>query len=206
MRAEGSKFALIVMLALATAPQLARGEDGGATARRALLTPLGEYVLLGGGVTDYTDDAVKDRFGVGGSWDLRLGIGSRFYVGGEVAYVGSARGGERAGPDLLSNGAEAVVRVQYPHTTGSWLVEPFAFGGIGWDRVTLRDAAPGLKDEDDVGVVPFGAGLTVGRGRILLDARFTYRASFDEDLALAAGEEPADLERWGVSAALGYEF
>ena len=205
MLAEGSKFALIMGLALAAAPELARAEDG-ASAPRGLLTPLGEYALLGGGVSDYTDDAVKDRFGVGGSWDLRLGIGSRFYVGGEVAYVGSARGGERDGADLLSNGAEAVVRVQYPYATGQWLVEPFAFGGIGWDRVTLRDAAPGLKDEDDVGVVPVGAGLTVGYGRFLLDARFTYRASFDEDLALAVGEEPADLEQWGVSAALGYEF
>jgi hypothetical protein len=206
MLAEGSKFALIAGLALAAAPEMARAEDGGASGPRGLLTPHGAYALIGGGVTDYTDDAVKDRFGPGGSWDLRLGIGSRFYIGGEVAYVGSARGGDGAGADLLSNGAEAVVRVQYPYATGSWLVEPFAFGGIGWDRVTLRDAAPGLKDEDDVGVVPFGAGFTLGYGRLLLDTRFTYRASFDEDLALAVGEEPADLERWGVSAAIGYEF
>jgi hypothetical protein len=96
--------------------------------------------------------------------------------------------------------------VQYPYVTGSWLVEPFAFGGIGWNHVSVEDAAPGLDDSDDVGVVPFGAGVTLGKGRLLLDARFTYRTSFDEDLALAVGEGPANLEQWGVTASIGYEF
>ncbi len=157
-------------------------------------------------MTEFTEDAVKDRFDVGGTWDLRLGFGSRFYVGGELAYVGSALGADGTGSDLLSNGAEAVVRVQYPYVTKGWLVEPFAFGGIGWSNLSLRDAAPGLKDSDDVGVVPFGAGVTVGHGHLLLDARFTYRTSFDEDLALAVGEGPASLERWAVGASVGYEF
>ncbi len=206
MRPAWSRFAVIAALALAAAPGLARAGGWRASGSSNLLTPLGEYVLAGGGVTDFTDDAVKSRFGVGGSWDLRLGIGSRFYVGGELAYVGSVRSADGPGPDLMSNGGEAVLRVQYPYASGSWLVEPFAFGGIGWDRVSLQDAAPGLEDSDDVGTVPFGAGVTLGNGRLLLDARFTYRTTFDEDLALAAGEGPASLERWGVTASIGYEF
>ena len=52
-----------------------------------------------------------------------------------------------------------MLRLQYPYVTGSWLVEPFAFGGIGWSRLSLRDAPPALEDTDDVGVVPFGGGL-----------------------------------------------
>jgi hypothetical protein len=206
MQRAWSTFTLIAGLALTAAPGLARAEGWRPSGSGDLLTPYGAYVLLGGGVTDFSEDAVKDRFDVGGAWDLRLGFGSRFYVGGEVAYVGSIRSAEGEGSELLSNGAEAVVRVQYPYVAGSWLIEPFAFGGIGWDRVSLEDAAPGLEDSDDVGVVPFGAGITLGNGRLLLDARFTYRTSFDEDLALAVGEAPADLERWGVSASLGYEF
>lgn len=202
MSAARWKFAFVVALTLFAVPGFAGAQDG--LARDGLLTR--QYALVGGGVTDFADGAVKDRFGVGGSWDLRLGVGSRFYVGGEVAYVGAARTGEGAGADLLSNGAEAVLRVQYPYATGKWLVEPFAFGGVGWNRISLRDEAPGLEDSDDVGVVPFGGGVTLGYGRLLVDARFTYRESFDEDLPLALGEEPADLSQWGVSASVGYEF
>jgi hypothetical protein len=199
-------FTMGLGLALAAAPGSAGAADWGRADSIDLVTPLGEYVLVGGGVIDFTEEDVKDRFDVGGSWDLRLGIGSRFFVGGELAYVGWSRPADGAGSDLLSNGAEAVLRLQYPYATGSWLVEPFVFGGVGWSRLSLRDAAPGLQDSDDVGVVPFGAGVTLGYRRLLLDARFTYRTSFDEDLALATTERPADLEQWGVSAAVGYEF
>jgi hypothetical protein len=207
MHAARSRFGFVAALALAAAPWSASAEDGWSSRGDAgLLTPVGEYVLFGGGVSDFTDDAVKDRYDIGGAWDLRLGLGSRFYVGGEVAYVGSAQRGEGSTPDLLSNGAEGVLRLQYPYVRGEWLVEPFAFGGIGWRRLSLQDAPAGLKDSDDVGVVPFGAGVTLGHGRFLVDARFTYRTSFDEDLAFAAGERPANLEQWAVGASLGYEF
>jgi hypothetical protein len=206
MFAARSRFAFVAGLALAAAPGIASAGDWGAAGSSGLMSPLGEYVLVGGGVTDFTEDAVKNRFDMGGAWDLRLGIGSRVFVGGEVAYVGWLRAADGAGSDLLSNGAESVVRLQYPYATGSWLVEPFVFGGIGWNHVSLRDAAPGLEDSDEIGVVPFGGGVTLGYNRLLFDARFTYRTSFDDDLALAATEGPADLEQWGVTAAVGYEF
>jgi hypothetical protein len=206
MFAARSRFAFVAGLALAAAPGIASAGEWGAAGSSGLMSPLGEYVLVGGGVTDFTEDAVKDRFDMGGAWDVRLGIGSRVVVGGEVAYVGWLRTADGAGSDLLSNGAEAVVRLQYPYATGSWLVEPFVFGGIGWNHVSLRDAAPGLEDSDEIGVVPFGGGVTLGYNRLLFDARFTYRTSFDDDLALAVTEGPADLEQWGVTAAVGYEF
>jgi len=206
MHASTSRFVLIAGLALVAAPGIASAQGWSASGSDGLLTPFGEYFLVGGGVTDFTENDVKDRFGVGGSWDVRLGLGSRYYVGGELAYVGSTRSGDGFGSDLLSNGAEAVLRVQYPYTTGRWLIEPFAFGGIGWNHVSLQDAVPGLEDNDDVGVVPFGGGVTLGYGRFLLDARFTYRTTFDEDLALAVNQGPANLEQWGVTASVGYEF
>jgi hypothetical protein len=202
MHAATSKYALVgALLALAPALGLAQGQPPAQD-----LTPFGEYVLVGGGVTDFAKEAVKDRYDVGGTWDARIGFGNRFYVGGEIAYVGSARGATGSGSDLMSNGAEGVVRVQYPYATGDWLVEPFAFGGLGWSHVSLKDAAPGLKSSDEIGVVPFGAGVTLGYKQFLLDARFTYRATFSDDLALAVNSSPASLDQWGVVASVGYEF
>jgi hypothetical protein len=199
-------FVLAAGLLLAAAPGIGSAQGWRSAPARDRLTPYGEYVALGGGVTDFADGATRDRFGVGGTWDLRIGFGSRFYVGAEAAYVGAAAGAEGAGSDLLLNGVEGVVRVQYPYVTGRWLVEPFAFGGLGWTHLTLDKAAPGLKDTDDAGVVPFGAGITLGYDRFVLDARFTYRTTFDEDLALAVNQPAAKLERWAVGASLGYEF
>lgn len=206
MSAAGKRFSVIAGLALAFAPGAASADDWRADDSSGPAVPFGAYVLFGGGVTDFTDEDVKDRFDVGGAWDLRLGFGNRFYVGGEVAYVGSSLSADGGGSDLLANGGEAVLRLQYPYASGRWLVEPFAFGGIGWSHLALEDAAPGLDDADDVGVVPFGAGLSLAYQRLLLDARFTYRAAFDEDLALAVGEGAPDLDQWGVTASVGYEF
>jgi hypothetical protein len=207
MRAASWKF-LVVTGLLSAAPAIGSAEeDWRGSGSRDLLSPLGEYVLLGGGVTDFRDSAVRDRFGTGATWDARLGIGSRFYVGGELAYVGSNRSGTGAGPDLTANGAEGVLRLQYPATAGSWLIEPFVFGGFGWSHLSLSHApAAGLDSSDDVGVVPFGGGITVGRGHFLLDARFTYRQNLDEDLRLAVNEGPAKLSQWAVGASVGYEF
>jgi hypothetical protein len=206
MRAVLSKFVCIAGVVLAAAPGVASAEGWGGAGSRDLATPLGEYLLLGGGVTDFTSRSVKDQYRTGGTWDVRVGIGSRSFLGFEAAYVGSSLAAEGNGSDLLSNGAEGVLRLQYPYVARSWLVEPFVFGGIGWQRVSLREAPPGVQDRDDVGVVPFGGGITAGYGRWLLDARFTYRSRFNEDLALATGAAPANLDQWAVSAAIGYEF
>jgi hypothetical protein len=191
---------------LASAPARGSADEPASGAGGSRLTPLGAYVLLGGGVTDFRDGGLRDRLDAGGSWDARLGVGSRFYVGGELGYTGSYRSFKGSDSHLLMNGAEAVVRLQAPLTSGTWLVEPFAFGGIGWNHLALRNAPAGLKDSDDIGVVPFGAGVTLGYQRFLLDARFTYRSTFKDDVALAPGVSATDLSHWTVSAAVGVEF
>jgi hypothetical protein len=205
MRASRT-FTVVAALVLAAAPAIGGAQGSRPAESHDLTTPLGEYVLLGGGVTEFTDDAAKDRFDTGAAWDVRLGIGSRFYVGAEAAYTGSFRGAKGDGLDALTNGAEAVLRLQYPYVTQGWLVEPFAFGGVGWNRLSLRDAPPGVEDTDDFGVVPFGAGLMVGYRRLLFDARFTYRTSFNEDVAIAASGARPSLDQWAVNASIGYEF
>lgn len=200
------RLALGAGLLLAAAPGIASAQGFRVAEPRELAAPFGPYALLGGGVTDFTDGDVKDRFDVGGTWDVRVGVGHGYFVGGELAYVGSALKAVGSGADLVANGAEAVLRLQYPLASGRWLVEPFAFGGIGWSHLSVQDAAPGMEDADDAGVVPFGGGITLGYDRILLDARFTYRTGFDEDLALSPGDGPASLERWAVSGSIGYAF
>jgi hypothetical protein len=200
-------MSFVAGLALAVAaPAAASAQDRDGATGSALLTPLGAYLLVGGGVADFAEEEVKDRFDVGGTWDARVGVGNRFYVGGELAYVGAARHGDGFGSDLLSHGVEGVLRLQVPFESGRWLVQPFVFGGVGYSRVSLRDAPAGVTDEDDVGVVPFGGGLTLGFDRLLLDARFTYRTPFEEDLALRAGEGAVNQEQWAVGASVGYAF
>jgi hypothetical protein len=206
MRAARSMFVITAGLLLAAAPRIGSAQSWRGSGSHELATPYGEYVLLGGGVTEFSKSATSDRFDTGGAWDVRLGIGNRYYVGVEAAYVGAALNANGSGSDLRMNGAEGVIRVQYPYTTGRWLVEPFAFGGLGWSHVTLSKAAPGLKDNDDVGVVPFGAGVTFAYDHFLADVRFTYRTSFSEDLVLAANQSAANLERWSAGASVGFEF
>ncbi len=206
MRAAMSSSAIAAALLVAAAPGTGSAQDWGAAGPRDFLTTYGEYVLVGGGVTNFTKDAARNQFDAGGAWEARLGFAGRYYVGGEVAYVGAVANGSGSGPDLQMNGVEGVVRVQVPWVTSGWLLEPFAFGGIGWSHLSLRNAPASVQGSDDVGVVPFGAGVTVGYGRLLLDARFTYRTGFDQNLALGPNQPTLDVDRWAVGASLGYEF
>jgi hypothetical protein len=184
--------AAVMMLAGA---DVARADVGGPTS----------YFLLGGGVDAFTDSTAKNLWDTGGTWDLRLGGGNRSYLGTELAYVGALHPAKSGNLDLLANGAEAVVRLQAPYAAGSgWLVEPFAFGGIGWSYLSVRNAPSGVKDTDNIGQVPFGAGVTFGMNRFLVDARFTYRWTFNEDLGGPGGT--IRLHNWAVNAAIGYEF
>jgi hypothetical protein len=204
MRDRSWQIGLVSALALAAVPGIASAKDS-MSESRMLLTPAGEYVLLGGGVTNFTNQAVRDSFNMGGAWEARVGYGTRFFVGGELAYLGVARGADTFGSNLLSNGGEAVVRLQYPADAGGWLIEPFAFGGIGWNHLFLKDATP--KDSENIGVVPFGAGLTAGYGGLLLDARFAYRPTFnDQDIVLSTTGTPGNLQSWAITASIGYEF
>ena len=206
MRAATKSLAFTAGLLLAAAPLVASAQGWRAGESRELLTPYGEYLLIGGGVTEFNNTATKNQFNTGGTWDARVGFGSRYYVGAEVAYVGAAMNGTGSVPNLAMNGAEGVVRVQYPYVTSGWLLEPFAFGGIGWSHLSLSNAPSGVKTSDDIGVVPFGGGITVGYGRIMLDARFTYRTTFNDSVALGANQPNVNLERWAVGASLGWEF
>jgi len=165
------------------------------------------YLLIGGGVASYVDRDVRDDVGPSGTWDLRLGLGSRRVVAGELAYVGSAGSAGAFGKYFGFEGAEAVMRLQYPRQRGQWLVEPFVFGGAGWSHFEIVKATRlALRDTSDLLVVPLGAGLTLGNGSFLFDARFTYRQTLGEGIVPGSNTSRARLQSWAITASLGWEL
>jgi hypothetical protein len=180
------------------------------------ITPFGMAISAGGGVTDFLDNDAEDMTEIGGAWDVRLALGTRSWIGLEAGYIGSMHDIAALGLDpdaaLMSNGLEGLVRVNL----GTFAIQPYAVGGVGWSRYELVNDdfnTSSVNDEDDVLTVPVGAGLStyLGRGEagaFMLDARFTYRAAFREDLLDpgTGNEEQEDLDNWAATLRLGYEF
>jgi hypothetical protein len=174
--------------------------------------PLGVGLLVGGGVVDFTRSDLRNVTDTGGSWDARLIFGTREVLALEAAYIGSVRNmtGMGLGPDtlLVSNGAEGLMRLNIPIIDGPSVVEPFGFAGIGWSRYEISTTAPSLAmrvTQDDVLEIPYGVGLSIGYGGLLLDGRFTYRATYYSDLIHTANGN-ASLDNWSLTGHLGFEF
>jgi hypothetical protein len=194
---------------------LAQGNGSENTVTRASVpvTPTGFGLQLGGGVTGFTRQDARDRFGTGGYWDVRAILGTDSYLGAELAYVGSARDANAAGltgnAALMGNGAEAVARANLPLQAGSVRVEPFLFGGLGWTYYQIVNSdsnASAIKDNANALVIPFGAGVSATYDHLMLDARFTYRAVFDDKLVARGTDDSLDLQNWAVGLTLGYQL
>lgn len=183
---------------------------------RAPFTQIGISLGIGGGLTNFTGSEMNSAVDLGGSWEVRSTIGTRLFLAGELAYVGSRRNVSMPGvtgaadkPHVFAHGLEGALRAQLPYLTGSWLVEPFVFGGLGWTHMGVDGSVPAgsaLRTSDDVLVVPFGAGISAGWNNVFLEGRFTYRATFNEDLLARADGTAADMGNWGIGALVGYEF
>jgi hypothetical protein len=146
---------------------------------------------------------------MGGSWELRLGIGTRSLAGVELAYTGSAHDVATSGLDVdayaIRNGVEGAVRLNAPLVMRRWTLAPFALLGLGWARYDLVNAAVNtstVRGHDNVLVVPLGVGVGASFHGFMADARFTYRAAFDDQF-LGRG---VDLHTWTVGANVGREF
>jgi hypothetical protein len=181
------------------------------------VAPTGFAVQAGGGVTAFSRQGARDTFGTGGYWDARAVLGSRSFIGAELAYVGSARDVKVAGfskdGTLLGNGAEAVARVNLPLQAGEVRLTPFLFGGAGWTYYQIANGGvntSGIKDHANAFVVPFGTGVSAGYQHAFVDARFTYRAVFDDKLvpnnSNPSNNDHLDLQNWSAGLTLGYEL
>jgi hypothetical protein len=174
-------------------------------------------VKIGAGTGDFTQAGPRDITGIGPSWDVRGVFGAHSPVGLEAAYVGSARGIGGLGVDdttqLVSNGAETDLRIAAPIRAGENVdVRPFAFGGVGWQYMTLwgDGAVDGARDDGDhILTIPAGVGVELGIGAVNLDVRGTYRHAVDSEIfgdATAEFDDPNALHSYNVSAGLGFEF
>ncbi|MBI2897862.1 MAG: hypothetical protein HYY06_30165 [Deltaproteobacteria bacterium] len=181
-----------------------------------VMSPMGAQLLIGGGVGDFTGETIQRVTDTGGAWLVRLVVGTRTLFGAEASYVGEAREIDALGlardSVLVRNGFEGAIRLNLPFTQDQYLIGPYIFGGLGWNRFDIVNSArntSSIRDGDDIFVVPFGAGLNVSVGQFALDTRITFRPAFDDELIGSRG--PAEsrtesLDSWAFTAALGAEF
>jgi len=176
-------------------------------------TSYGVAVSVGGGITGFTDHALRAATGsVGGLWDVRGTFGTHVPLAIEAAYIGSATGLDSlvaaAHTTLIGTAFEGDVRLNLaPHL--AW--DPYVFAGVGWQRFTIDDrelafSDTGIRSTDDVMVMPFGGGLAFRRGGLITDLRGTVRATTGSDMIVDRDGHAAPMHSWEASAALGYEF
>lgn len=175
------------------------------------LSTAGFAVTVGGGVTGFWDADTADVAATGGAWEARLVYGTRTFLAGELAYVGSAQSLTAAdlAEDalLVGQGAEGALRVNFSRST----IQPYVFGGAGWTHYDVhRTRTPaGMNPSDNVFHVPLGLGLSLRNEGLVFDVRGTARLAFDETLLRSTFANRAgggDLDSWNVSARLGWEF
>jgi hypothetical protein len=171
----------------------------------------GLALSAGGGVSDFVGTTMRDTTGTGGDWNVRLTLGTRSFIAGEVSYIGSAQSisalGLENNADLIGNGAQAALRL---NGTVDYGVQPFAFGGAAWRHYSLHESGPNLSDvrnSADALEVPLGIGLAGYISGVMLEARGEYRFGWtDHDIVPTVTGESPKMDRWDVTGNIGYEF
>jgi hypothetical protein len=174
------------------------------------VSKIGAGVLVGGGFEEFTSNTMQNMTGTAGTWTARVLAGTRRFIGAEAAYVGNARSidalGLQSSATLISNGVEGNARVNVPVVMRkAQLLEPFAFVGLGWQHYQVTNTntfTSSVARDDDVMALPVGGGLEYAVGRFMADARFTYRATYYNDLVVSG----ANLNSWGVATQIGFSF
>jgi hypothetical protein len=172
----------------------------------------GMAVLAGGGVTDFTESNTRNQTGTGGSWDVRFDVGTRYFVGFEGSYIGGANSinglGLGGNSTLVRNGLEGALRINLPLYAKDTLLEPYIFGGAGWNsyRVTNVNSftASVTTNSDNVVSVPLGVGFSVGYKGFMGDLRYTIRPTYQQ--TILSGQGSSGLTNWDAGAMIGYEF
>jgi hypothetical protein len=185
-------------------------EMSGDSNKPKIFSIYGASLSVGGGVTGFADDAMRDFANVGGAWDARLVFGTRAPVGIEAAYIGGATPVDALGLDdnaaLVSGGVEVLGRVNLMET--DW--QPYAVAGIGWQHYSVVNSdrnTSSVANDDDIGEVPMGAGVAYRYRGLVVDARGLYRLAFNDDLIQESpGEEKANLHSWQAQLTAGWEF
>ncbi|HLK89048.1 MAG TPA: hypothetical protein VKZ18_04085 [Polyangia bacterium] len=175
------------------------------------MSRIGVGAFVGGGVTDFTGGTARNQTNTGGSWTARVTAGTRSIVGVEGSYIGGANTihGLGGNADLVRNGIEGVLRLNLPLYARDTLLEPYIFGGAGWNgyRVTnfsSLSTASFTSGTDNTLSVPLGVGFTVGYHGFLADLRYTIRPTYDQSTLVNASG--TGLTNWDAGGMIGYEF
>ncbi len=165
---------------------------------------------LGGGVSGFTESAMRDTTNDGGSWGVRAAFGMNSIIGAEAEYTGSAQSIDALGLDddalLYSNGIQGNLRL---NILPAMSVQPYVFGGIAYRHYDLSNDGANLSDideDDDVLEIPMGVGLGMTYEGFLFDARGEFRYADYEDMVPETSSDQANMHRWGVNANVGYAF
>lgn len=182
-----------------------------------LASRYGISTILGGGLSGFTDKAMRDVVSsdVGGLWNLRVTLGSHIPLGFDIGYVGTGQSinalSSTDSGTLVGTTVEGAVRWNVlPHY--KW--NPYVFAGIGWQRYDVTGAKfsmsdSGINDRDNSVVFPMGTGISYRQpDGLVFDLKGTFRASTQAGLVIESegSKSYAPLHTWEASAALGYEF
>jgi hypothetical protein len=181
----------------------------------AMRSQIGIGVALGGGVSGFTDGAMRTAADsdVSGTWGARVTIGSHIPVGVDVSYTGTSVDltpvGATSTGTLVGTNVEGALRWNIlPH----YIWNPYAFAGVGWQRYDVQNgnfshADTGFSDQDDLVVLPMGGGLAWrDASGLAVDVRGTFRLADTSTLLIDTDGTRVDLHTWEAIAALGYEF
>lgn len=177
----------VAVLSLWTGSAMAQGQEASADMR-------GLTVQIGGGVEGYTS-ALGQDIDPGVAYGATIVLKPTKVVGLELGYSGAANDFDTrlpltgmSGPDVLRNGAQAVATVGLTAAP----LQPYVLAGLGISNYNVRNAAPGFQD-DNVGLVPLGAGLRLYIGDFTADARLNYNFLFDQEFAGTVPTSDIDL-------------
>ena len=181
---------------------------------QSTLEKYGIGVALGGGVSGFTNETLRDTTDDGGSWGVRVAVGTRSPIAFEAEYIGSAQDISALGLDndaiLVGNGVQGALRVNLL----DYNVQPFLFGGLAWRHYDITNAdfnTSAIAGSDDVLEVPMGAGVAFKYAGLMFDARGEYRYADQEDLVpeftpSGLDDGAGSMHRWGANANVGVAF
>jgi hypothetical protein len=165
-------------------------------------------LTVGGGVSQFVHDAIANNASAAGSWDARLLFGTRFPIGFEAAYLGTAASANDPFNSTTISTTQVFGDARVNLTT--WRIQPFITGGVGWanlhrwgNSINSPVASVNFNGNTNSVMVPVGGGLAGYIGRhTVLDARFDYHFITSKDFT--PGNMRADM--WMAMARAGYAF
>lgn len=168
----------------------------------------GWAVSAGGGADAFVSGGAENVTNIGGGWNVRLTMGTKWWVGAEAAYIGSAQGvkdvlGLQNQATLIGNGLQANARF---NMTRNYFVQPFVYSGLAWRHYNLTGsdfATADVADSANVVELPLGFGVAGYWRNLILDARVDYRWAWG-DRIVAVGDE--DQARWNAMGNIGIAF